>query len=231
MPFPSKIGLYDPSNEKDACGVGLIVDLNGDPTRRTVLDAVQILNRLEHRGACCQNQGDGAGILLKMPHEFIRNAFPGVDSTLLRRGLYGTGIVFLPRNPHIVGAAKREIIIQCMRVKLELIKWRVVPTRPRVLSEEDKAGEPSMEMPLIVPENSEMTHDEFETRLFIVRKLLSHKLPVEVYFASLSSRTLVYKGQLTGGQLMSYLYDISHPTMKTSMALVHARYSTNTFPS
>ncbi len=238
---PAKQGLYDPWFEHDACGVGFVVDMKGRRTHRILQQGLQVLKNLDHRGASGAevNTGDGAGILLQMPHKF----FAEVTKKSSRLNLpapdqYGAGLVYLPRNP----TARRKLeevfagIIQSEGQVL--LGWRTVPTDNSMLGDTAKSAEPFMRQ-VFIGRGAETTDDAaFERKLYIIRKRAYSEIRTSTfsgaetwYVASLSFKTIVYKGMLTTEQLERYFPDLMHPAMETAIALVHSRFSTNTFPS
>ncbi|MCG5053505.1 MAG: glutamate synthase large subunit [Myxococcales bacterium] len=237
---PEKQGLYDPQNEHDACGVGFVVDMHARKTHKIVENACEILANLGHRGACgCEeNTGDGAGILLQVPDRFLRAEAEAVGITLPPEGEYGVGMVFLP-----VDAAERDLcerfIEQAVGTEHQhFLGWRVVPTDNSMIGDTAKAAEPKMRQFFIGKGSDVGRQEAFERKLFLIRKTAeklvreSHLIHREIfYICSLSSKTLVYKGMLTSDQLPAYYPDLRSPLMESALALVHSRFSTNTFPS
>jgi glutamate synthase (ferredoxin) len=237
---PAKQGLYDPWFEHDACGVGFIVDMKGRKSHEILLQGIQILENLDHRGAAGSeaNTGDGAGLLIQIPHAFLVDACKRSRIALPNAGEYGTGLVFLPKN-----ATKRRRIEERIEhiVQSEgqrLLGWRTVPTDNSSLGETAKSAEPYMRQ-LFVGKDATLTDDlSFERKLYIIRKRVYNEIRAEgmdgsevLYIPSLSCRTIVYKGMLLTTQLATYYTDLRNPAMTTALALVHSRFSTNTFPS
>ncbi len=241
--WPKKQGLYDPAYEHDACGVGFVAHIKGERSRQIIVDADEMLKRMTHRGACgCEeNTGDGAGILTALPYEFLEKvAKAELTAALPVRGQYGAGIVFLPQNP-----AERDICKQTVnQVVAEqgqtLIGWRAVPTDAQAadIGPAARSREPAMEM-LIVGAQEGLDQAEFDLQLFIIRKVASHRLRDEskltqallFYICSLSTRIMIYKGMLMPSQVMPYFQDLRDPDYKSHLAMIHSRFSTNTFPS
>ena len=241
--WPKKQGLYDPAFEHDACGVGFVAHIKGERSRQIVIDADEMLKRMTHRGACgCEeNTGDGAGILTALPYEFLEKvAKTELKATLPARDRYGAGIVFLPKDP-----AEREVCKQTVNAVIaeqgqKLIGWRQVPTDPNAanIGPSARACEPAMEM-LIVGADEGLDQATFDRKLFIIRKLASHKLrdeskfkeALQFYICSLSTRIIIYKGMLMPSQVMPYFKDLRDPDYKSHLAMIHSRFSTNTFPS
>ncbi len=230
---PASSGLYDASEEHDACGVGMLVHLRGEKSHSLVEQALTILANMRHRGAegADKKTGDGAGILVQIPHEFI--LLQGV--AVPERGRYGTGLVFLPKDDDA-----REAILSVMRQETLRLggTWlaeRVVPTRPEVLGEVAAAAEPAIWQVFVggLGEGDAAERELYRLRKRVERRVREEKLPgrEDFYIVSLSTRTLIYKGMLSSVQLADYFPDLSHPNFTSGLALVHSRFSTNTFPT
>jgi glutamate synthase (ferredoxin) len=237
---PPKQGLYDPSFEKDACGVGFVVDIKGRKSHRILQQAIEVLENLDHRGASGSeaNTGDGAGVLMQMPHAFFKEVCKKTRFALPAAGRYGVGMVFLPRNPTKRRKLEEtfEHIVQSSG--LTMLGWRTVPVDNSMLGETAKSSEPFMRQVFIG--RPEDVHDDldFERRLYVARKRAYSEIRTSTldgaeywYLCSLSHKTLVYKGMLLTTQLSRYFSDLRNPAMETALALVHSRFSTNTFPS
>jgi len=237
---PGKQGLYDPQFEHDACGVGFVVNVKGRKSHAIIEQALQVLLNLDHRGACgCEaNTGDGAGILLQMPHEFLKVAGREAGVALPGFGEYGVGMVFLPPEP-----GERQACVQLFeRIVAEegqhFLGWRAVPTINSTLGDTAKASEPFMSQ-LFIGRNARLTDDmAFERKLYVIRKRAESAIRYGglpgghfFYVSSLSYKTIIYKGMLMPLRLDQYYPDLKHPAMETALALVHSRFSTNTFPS
>ena len=220
--------LYDPAYEHDACGVGMIADLNGNKTHQLVSDAITMLENLKHRGAegADAKTGDGAGILVQIPHEFI--LLQGIP--VPERGRYGTGLVFLPKDGK-AGDDDIEILREeTQREGLVLSNVREVPVNSDILGETARACEPHVVQVFITGADS--APEGLETRLYRIRKHVEQRISDrDFYVVSLSSRVLIYKGMLTSTQLKAYYPDLSSPFFTSGLALVHSRFSTNTFPA
>ena len=220
--------LYDPAYEHDACGVGMIADLNGNKTHQLVSDAITMLENLKHRGAegADAKTGDGAGILVQIPHEFI--LLQGIP--VPERGRYGTGLVFLPKDSK-AGDDDIEILREeTQREGLVLSNVREVPVNSDILGETARACEPHVVQVFITGADS--APEGLETRLYRIRKHVEQRISDrDFYVVSLSSRVLIYKGMLTSMQLKAYYPDLSSPFFTSGLALVHSRFSTNTFPA
>ncbi|MBX3750815.1 MAG: glutamate synthase large subunit [Opitutaceae bacterium] len=237
---PTKQGLYDPAFEHDACGVGFVADMHGRKSHQILQQALQVLTNLDHRGAAGSepNTGDGAGVLLQMPHKFLQEAAKKARFTLPAAGEYGCGIIFLPRNPTVRRKIEQafERIIQSEGQ--HCLGWRTVPTNNASLGETAKSCEPFMRQIFIGRGDGVTDEITFERKLYLIRKRSYSEIRTSTmagaeqwYVTSLSSRTLVYKGMLLTDQLAKYFPDLSDPAMETAIGLVHSRFSTNTFPS
>jgi glutamate synthase (NADPH/NADH) large chain len=237
---PPAQGLYDPKNEHDACGVGFIADLKARPSHKIVEDGLQILVNLTHRGAAGADPlaGDGAGILVQIPHEFLHVACAAIGIKLPAPGHYAVGQMFMPRNApqriYCESAVQRAIEAE----GLQLIGWRDVPTDNSCLSASVIETEP-VHRQLFIGRGPRIADEAaFERQLYIARKVISNTINGETgghdigfYTVSLSCRTLVYKGMFLAYQLGAYYPDLHHPKFASAFALVHQRFSTNTFPS
>jgi glutamate synthase (NADPH/NADH) large chain len=233
--LPPKQGLYDPSNEHDACGVGFIVHIKGHKNHEIVNQGLEILKNLTHRGAVGADPlaGDGAGILIQMPDAFLRQAFA---TPLPPLGEYGVGMIFLPRDDEIRADCEKIITKVIANEGQSLLGWRDVPTNNEGLSEGVKAIEPVIRQVFIG--NNCADQDAFERKLFVIRKVIEHGVRdqlnidyADFYIPSFSSRTLLYKGMLLANQVGKYYPDLQDERMVTALALVHQRFSTNTFPT
>ena len=237
---PAKQGLYDPWFEHDACGVGFVVDMKGRQSHQILRQAIQVLENLDHRGAAGSepNTGDGAGVLLQLPHAFLAEVCKKARISLPVPGQYGAGLVFLPRN----ATQRRKLearfaeIVQSEGQKF--LGWRTVPTDNASLGETAKASEPFMRQVFIGRDPALADDLAFERKLYVIRKRASNEIRAAGldggqfwYQPSLSCRTLVYKGMLLTTQLATYFPDLQNPAMTTALAIVHSRFSTNTFPS
>ena len=219
-------GLYQSLYEHDACGIGMIVDLNRNKSHRIVDDALRVLENMRHRGAEIGKDGDGAGIMLQIPHEFI--LLQGIP--VPERGRYGTGLVFMPRDDE----ARQEIVNimsgEAERMGLQLLPWRRVPTNPDCLGERARATEPVI-MQMFVVEGDERV-ESLARALYIIRRKTERRVThPDFYICSLSNTCIVYKGMLSSMQLRQYFPDLTNPYLTSGLALVHSRFSTNTFPT
>ncbi|MFM2294169.1 MAG: Ferredoxin-dependent glutamate synthase 1, partial [Verrucomicrobiota bacterium] len=239
--LPAKQGLYDPQFEHDACGLGFVVNIKGKKSHQTVTDALQILVNLDHRGACgCEtNTGDGAGILLQVPHDFLSAQTAKLGFKLPAPGQYGVGMVFLPKNSIERDLVKCEVERIISAEGQALLGWRDVPTDNSTLGKSAIAAEPHMAQ-VFIGRSAEVKDDAaFERKLYVIRKQAEQTIRYGnridggkwFYVSSLSSRTIVYKGMLMTTQMADYYPDLRDATLVTALALVHSRFSTNTFPS
>jgi glutamate synthase (ferredoxin) len=237
---PGRQGLYDPQFEHDACGVGFVVHVKGAKSHSIVKQALTVLTNLRHRGACgCENNtGDGAGILMQMPHEFLKGACAEIGISLPDYKQYGTGLVFLPVEAR-AQAKCREIMGDIVAEEGQtIIGWRMVPVNNASLGQTAKDCEPVFEQ-VFIGRNAQLKDDlAFERKLYVIRRRAENALRYggldacdEFYMPSLSYKTLIYKGMLMAEQLEDYFPELSDPAMKSALALVHSRFSTNTFPS
>jgi glutamate synthase domain-containing protein 2/glutamate synthase domain-containing protein 1/glutamate synthase domain-containing protein 3 len=242
---PGPQGLYDPANEHDACGVGFIVDLKNRKSHDIVRKSLQILCNLEHRGACgCEeNTGDGAGILIQMPHRFFLEKTAALGMHLPAPGEYGVGVVFLPRDAAARERCEKTIDKIVRDEGQKVIGWRTVPVNNKPIGPSAQRGEPVIRQLFIRKVNGLPLHKPddplgFERKLYVIRKLIESAIKLSsipqkemVYLPSMSSRTLIYKGMLNAPQVDEYFPDLRDPALESGLALVHSRFSTNTFPS
>jgi glutamate synthase (NADPH) large chain len=232
-------GLYDPAHEHDACGVGFVVDMHGRKSHTIVTQALTILKNLMHRGACgCEeNTGDGCGILIQIPHAFLARECGRLGMDLGAPGQYGTGLVFLPRDPTQRQACKTRVAAIVDEEDQGLIGWRIVPTDDSPIGPTARAAEPAFQQ-IFIGRAAGLDDDGFERRLYVIRMRIEHAIRNSdlterelFYIPSLSHRTLIYKGMLTGFQIETMFPDIVDPAVESALAMVHQRFSTNTFPS
>jgi glutamate synthase (NADPH/NADH) large chain len=238
--FPAPGGLFDPRREHDACGVGFIADLEGGKSHKLIEDALDILVNVEHRGAVGADPiaGDGAGILIQIPHEFLVEECARLKIRLPAPGHYAAGHIFMPQDERLRAHCERVWMRIIREEGLEFLGWRSVPVDNSCLSEMVKAVEPVHRQLFIGRPKDMRDQQEFERRLYLIRKVVSNALyyaykdrDIGHYTVSLSSRTLVYKGMFLSYQVKRYYKDLSDPRLASAMALVHQRFSTNTFPS
>ena len=237
---PEASGLFDPKREYDACGVGFIANLKGVTSHQIVKDALHILENLEHRGAVGADPiaGDGAGLLIQVPHEFLAEECAQLKIKLPKPGHYAVGQLFMPQDERLRAHCERVWMRIIREEGLEFLGWRSVPVDNSCLSEMVKAVEPVHRQIFIGRPKSMKDQQEFERRLYLIRKVVSNALyyaykgkDIGHYTVSLSSRTLVYKGMFLSYQVARYYKDVTDPRLVSAMALVHQRFSTNTFPS
>ncbi len=240
MERPQQEGLYDPSNEHDACGVGFVVNIKNRKSHAIVEQGLQILKNLEHRGATGYDPllGDGAGILIQIPGAFFREEMAKQGISLPPAGEYGVGMIFLPRNSESRRACEAAIERTVRYEGQTLLGWRDVPCDNAGLAQAAKDCEPVIRQVFIGRGAGLRDQDAFERKLYVIRKEAGHrvqalKLPdgKMFYVPSLSTRTLVYKGMLLADQVGQYFLDLQDPRMVSALALVHQRFSTNTFPT
>ena len=224
---PKTMGLYNSENEHDACGVGMVVNIHGNKSHELVDNALKVLENMEHRGAETKDKtGDGAGILLQIPHEFI--LLQGIP--VPEKGRYGTGLVFLPKDEKRQSEILSVMIEEIERVGLNLMHLRNVPTNPDCLGESALSVEPDIKQVFVTGVSDEEV-PVFERILYKVRKKIENRITDEdFYICSLSSTDIIYKGMLTSRQLRAYFPDLSNSYFTSGLALVHSRFSTNTFP-
>ncbi|HNQ56290.1 MAG TPA: glutamate synthase large subunit [Candidatus Desulfobacillus denitrificans] len=240
MERPQQEGLYDPSNEHDACGVGFVVNIKNRKSHAIVEQGLQILKNLEHRGATGYDPllGDGAGILIQIPGAFFREEMAKQGISLPPAGEYGVGMIFLPRNSESRRTCEAAIERTVRYEGQTLLGWRDVPCDNAGLAQAAKDCEPVIRQVFIGRGAGLRDQDAFERKLYVIRKEAGHrvqalKLPdgKMFYVPSLSTRTLVYKGMLLADQVGQYFLDLQDPRMVSALALVHQRFSTNTFPT
>ena len=228
---PGATGLYDPANEHDGCGIALVAKLWGEASHAVVEKALDALENLEHRGAegADPNTGDGAGILLQIPDGFLRAAVAGVE--LPSPGRYGVGVCYLPQDP------ERQVVLeQLIEDTIEAegqraIWWRDVPIDERHVGETARLSAPVIRQVLIAASDKITDQDAFERKLYVIRRVIERAAGRDLALPSFSSRTMIYKGMLTAPQLPRYFTDLRDPRVASRLALVHSRFSTNTFPS
>lgn len=232
--------LYTPELEHDACGIGFIANINGTRSNSVLRDALSMLENMEHRGGkgCNAKTGDGAGVLIQLPHDFLAEEASRLGFELPKPGKYGVGMVFFPREKKVLNACRDVLKKNIAALGLELIGYRGVPVDHSVPGPEAAEVEPTIEQVFVKSKNDDLTPDALERKLFVLRNYTSHKIAKEVkgsnkefYITSFSTRTIVYKGQLRTEQLRKYFFDLQDPRIRTAIALVHSRFSTNTFPN
>ncbi|TMB32606.1 MAG: glutamate synthase large subunit [Deltaproteobacteria bacterium] len=237
---PPKQGLYDPALEHDSCGFGFVADIKGRPSHDIVMKALEVLLNLEHRGATGaeKDTGDGAGILLQMPHAFLAREAGKLGIALPAPGRYGAGMVFLPPSEHGQEAIGKLFEETVRAEGQQLLGWRNVPTDNGSLGGTAKASQPTIRQIFIGRGDDVADAAAFERKLYVIRRLVEKKVSRSAipgrghfYVPSLSYKTIVYKGMLNAGQLRSFYLDLQDPAVSSAIAMVHSRFSTNTFPS
>ncbi len=240
--MPKAQGLYDPANEHDSCGVGFVAHIKGQRSHQNIEDALRMLKHMSHRGACgCEaNTGDGAGILTALPHEFLtRVAMAELNATLPEPGKYAVGLFFLPTDPEQRALCKEIVARSITEQGQTLIGWRKVPHEPELadIGPSARASMPVFEQ-LFVASAPGLTQAEFDRKLYLIRKRATHQIregslpqALMFYACSLSSTILIYKGMLTPEQVGAFFPDLLAEDYTSHLAMVHSRFSTNTFPS
>lgn len=233
-------GLYSPSFERDACGIGFVANIKGNKSHQIVVDALTVLENMEHRGACgCEpNSGDGAGIMIQVPHEFYFDECIKLGVHLPSYGRYGVGVLFFPQDIRLREECRDIFNRTVEKLGLEVLAYRKVPVSTDGIGTTALSVEPEMEHVFIACPDHINNRDEFERKLFVLRNHASHTInntvkkdPIGFYIASLSYKTVVYKGQLTSKQIRHYFPDLSNKRIVSAFGLIHSRFATNTFPS
>ncbi|TDL31855.1 glutamate synthase large subunit [Jeotgalibacillus sp. S-D1] len=236
--YPIPQGLYDPEQEHEACGIGMIANINGEKSHSIVQNAINILCNLEHRGgqSADTSTGDGAGILTQIPHRFFQKQCEKENIFLPREGEYGVGMVFLPKD-HDTRKESKELFERIIAEEGQtFLGWRPVPINDSFVGKVATKTKPTIRQVFIQASENLKDQMDFERKLYVIRKRVEKELASlpgyeDVYISSLSTRTIVYKGMLIPEQLDSFYIDLNHPDFKSALALVHSRFSTNTFPS
>ena len=233
-------GLYSPEFEHDSCGIGFVANIKSNKSHQIVSDALTILENMEHRGACgCENNtGDGAGILIQTPHEFFFDECVKLGVHLPSYGKYAVGVLFFPKEIRQREEC-RDILNRCAeKLGLEILIYRKVPVNPQGIGPTALSVEPEIEQVFIACPDHITNPDDFERKLFVLRNYATHTISntvkkdaVGFYVASLSYKTVVYKGQLTSLQLREYFPDLNNKRVVSAFGLIHSRFATNTFPS
>ena len=220
-------GLYQEVYEHDACGVGMVVNIHGNKSHQLVDDALHVLENMRHRGAEVGNDGDGAGIMLQIPHEFI--LLQGIP--VPEKGKYGTGLVFLPKNEKVQQEILSVMIEEIEREGLQLMHLRTVPTNPECLGNAARNTEPDIKQVFVTGVSDDKV-ETFPRTLYLIRKKIERRIThKDFYICSLSNTNIVYKGMLSSMQVRQYFPDLTNPYLTSGLALVHSRFSTNTFPT
>ncbi len=241
--FPVAQGLYDPAQERDNCGVGFVANIKGKRSHQIILDVDHLGCRMDHRGArgSEKNTGDGAGMLTALPYEFLaRVAREELDVELPEPGRFAAGVIFLPQDDAERERCKAAVAEICAEEGQQLVAWRQVPTDPEGadVGPTAMAAAPAIEQ-LFIAAAEDIAAEEFERKLYLIRKRASHRLrkdpklkqALQFYVCSLSTKVIIYKGMLTPGQLLPFYCDLRDPDYVSHLAMVHSRFSTNTFPS
>ncbi len=235
--------LYLPEMERDSCGIGFVANLKGVKSHQVVEDALVMLQNMEHRGACgCEpDTGDGAGILIQTPHEFFVDECRKIQIDLPDYGSYGVGVIFFPTNKRVRVACRQRLYEVAERLSLEILGFRQIPVNNTTIGSTACSVELHYEQ-IFIKHNDTVDQDTLERKLFVFRMHTTHSIGstskgqaivgnnYEFYWASLSTKTVVYKGQLRTDQLPVYYPDLKDPRIVSALALVHSRFSTNTFP-
>ncbi len=236
---PAK-GLYDPRYEHDACGIGFVANIKGNKSHQHIADALTVLENMEHRGACgCENNsGDGAGIMIQMPHEFFFDECIKFGVHLPPFGKYGVGVVFFPREIRLREECRAVFNRAAEKLGMEILTYRKVPVNTENIGATALSVEPEMEQVFIACPDYIKNPEEFERKLYVLRNYASYTIrntvrqdAIGFYLASLSYKTIVYKGQLTSNQVRNYFTDLTNKRVVSAFGLVHSRFATNTFPS
>jgi len=232
--YPKKQGLYDPTFEKDACGVGMVCSLKGEKSHDIVVKALQVLANLEHRGATGYDPetGDGAGILIQVPHAFFASVVKGLPGA----GEYGVGMVFLPQNAKSRSVCEKKLEKHLKAEGLTVLSWRDVPVKPEAIGELGRSTMPFIRQVFVG--RGSVAADALDRHLFIARKLVENEILTsdlegreQFYLSSMSSKLIVYKGLMRSFRVAAFYDDLNSPLFTSALGLVHQRYSTNTFPA
>ena len=240
MEVMNEEGLYRKEFEHDACGIGFVASMKGIKSHRIVQDSIKMLIRMDHRGACgCDpNSGDGAGVLVQLPHEFFFEETAKLGFTLPSLGQYGVGMVFFPKDETLIKECKEIIERKAKKLSLRILGYRTVPVdNSEILGADSGNEEPSIQQLFIERPESCLSEIDFERKLYVFRQYVTRLLNETIvqlngkfYFASLSCRTIIYKGMLTTMQVPGYFQDLFQDNFTSALAIVHSRFSTNTFP-
>ncbi|WP_347158747.1 glutamate synthase large subunit [Pontibacter chitinilyticus] len=231
--------LYLPQMEHDSCGIGFLTNLHAHKSHATIANALVMLENMEHRGGCgCEPEtGDGAGILFQLPHDFLQQECARIGIELPEAGAYGVGMVFFPAEEQVRASCRQVVQEAADKLELQLCGFRDVPVNRTGIGTTALANEPKIEQLFVVPKDKSITGDALERKLYVFRNYTTHTIGASIpasngdfYFASLSARVIVYKGQLRTDQVKSYYPDLQDERLVSAMALVHSRFSTNTFP-
>ncbi|MFZ4863539.1 glutamate synthase large subunit [Sphingobacterium sp. Mn56C] len=232
-------GLYNPEFEHDACGVGFVAHIKGQKSHAQVKDALTMLENMEHRGACGSDpeSGDGAGILIQLPHEFLWEECINLGIQLQEPGYYGVGMVFLPKEKDVNALCRQVIQEAAAERQMDFLGFRLVPVNKEGIGPTALSAEPEIVQFFVSRPDGVNNTEDFERKLYVLRRLIIQKIknhqsyPLPLYIASLSCKTIIYKGQLTTYQVGTYFKDLRDTRVVSAFGLVHSRFSTNTFPS
>lgn len=240
QPSRSPRGLYDPGLDKDSCGVGFVVDVKGRKSRRIVDMGLQVIRNIEHRGAVGADPetGDGAGLLIQMPDDFFRRVCEDIDIALPPAHRFAVGFMYLPQKSAIRKSVEALVEKVTMDEGQQFLGWRNVPVDPSVPGEGARLNLPVFRQCFIGAGDEIKSPDEFERKLYLIRRVIDRRIRQEYqldrsqyYVASFSCRTIVYKGMLKAAQLEAFYEDLRAPDLKSALAMIHMRFSTNTFPT
>ena len=235
--IPQPQGLYNPENEKDACGVGFVCHIKGEPRHEIVADAKGLLCNMTHRGAVGADtrDGDGAGVMVSIPHEFFKKEVKAkFDIDLPDYGRYAVGNIYLKPDDAVLRESQQKFDLIARTLGLRVLCWRDVPRKNDILGPASKSKEPRIMQPFVtISSDAQFDAKEFERKLYLLRKQSTHAITLKKwwYICSLGSKTMTYKGLLSPVQVYEYFEDLTNPEFKSFFALVHSRFSTNTFPS
>jgi glutamate synthase (NADPH/NADH) large chain len=233
-------GLYRPEFEHDSCGTGFITNINGHKSNQIIDDALTMLENMEHRGACgCDpDSGDGAGILIQLPHELLMEECSNLEMSLPEPGEYGVGMIFFPKESALKKACRTVIGNAIEKLGLHNLGYRKLVVDSSVIGETARQAEPDCEQIFVLRPHNITNADDFERKLYVLRRYINKTITETIpgagehfYFTSFSCKTIVYKGQVTTYQLRKYFADLADPRIASGFAMIHSRFSTNTFPS
>jgi glutamate synthase (NADPH) large chain len=228
--LPRKQGLYDPAFEHDACGIGFVANLKAKASHDIVEKGLHILCQLTHRGGENHATGDGSGIMVQIPHQFLKNQCAKIGISLPEAGQYGVGMLFLPHEPSLRTAYEEKLEQIAVEEGQTLLGWRTVPVNHQNIGETARKTQPVIRQ-VFIANSQGLDPLAFERKLYVIRKRMEREAGEDFYAATLSSRTLVYKGLLTPSQLGEFYPDLQDPLFASAFSMVHNRFSTNTFPS
>ncbi|WP_345951752.1 glutamate synthase large subunit [Mucilaginibacter sp. PAMB04274] len=233
-------GLYRSEFEHDSCGTGFIANINGIKSNQIIHDALTMLENMEHRGACgCDPEsGDGAGILIQLPHEFLMEECSDIEVSLPQPGEYGVGMLFFPKDSALKKACRNVIYSAVEKLGLTILGFRKLPVNSSVIGETARTAEPDVEQVFVLRPSAINNTEDFERKLYVLRRFINKTVNETIagagehfYFTSFSCKTIIYKGQVTTYQLRQYFTDLADPRLVSGFAMIHSRFSTNTFPS